>query len=82
MNAVLAEKYSRGKARLGEGPCWNQDEQLLYWVDIYNHRVHQFNPATGAHQFLMWVKSWLYCTSRNQSIHHGSTQPTSFLGHQ
>jgi len=44
------------RARLGEGPCWNQDE-LLYWVDIYNHRVHQFNPATGAHQFLMWVKS-------------------------
>lgn len=39
------------RARLGEGPCWNQDEQLLYWVDIYNHRVHQFNPATGAHQF-------------------------------
>lgn len=39
------------RARLGEGPCWNQSEQLLYWVDIYNHRVHQFNPATGAHQF-------------------------------
>jgi sugar lactone lactonase YvrE len=39
------------RARLGEGPCWNQDEQLLYWVDIYNHRVHQFNPATGGHQF-------------------------------
>jgi sugar lactone lactonase YvrE len=41
--------YSR--ARLGEGPCWNPEEQLLYWVDIYNHRVHQFNPASGTHQF-------------------------------
>ncbi|MBV9386175.1 MAG: SMP-30/gluconolactonase/LRE family protein [Chroococcidiopsidaceae cyanobacterium CP_BM_ER_R8_30] len=39
------------RARLGEAPCWNSDENLLYWVDIYNHRVHQFNPATGAHQF-------------------------------
>ncbi|MDZ8052660.1 MAG: SMP-30/gluconolactonase/LRE family protein [Aulosira sp. ZfuVER01] len=39
------------RTRLGEGPCWHQDEQLLYWVDIYNHRVHQFNPATNAHKF-------------------------------
>ena len=38
------------RARLGEGPCWHQEEQLLYWLDIYNHRVHQFNPATDAHQ--------------------------------
>ena len=40
----------QARARLGEGPCWHQEEQLLYWVDIYNHRVHQFNPVTGAHQ--------------------------------
>lgn len=39
------------RARLGEGPCWNQSEQLLYWVDIYNHRVHQYNPATGASKY-------------------------------
>jgi sugar lactone lactonase YvrE len=39
------------RARLGEGPCWNQQEQRLYWVDIYNHRVHQFHPATSTHQF-------------------------------
>ena len=41
----------QGRARLGESPCWHQQEQLLYWVDIYNHRVHQFNPVTGSHQF-------------------------------
>ena len=39
------------RARLGEGPCWNPDEQRLYWVDIYNHRVHQFDPARGDRQF-------------------------------
>jgi sugar lactone lactonase YvrE len=22
------------KATLGEGPCWDNDKQLLYWVDI------------------------------------------------
>ena len=41
----------QARARLGEGPCWHQQAQLLYWVDIYNHRVHQFDPATDAHQF-------------------------------
>jgi sugar lactone lactonase YvrE len=35
------------RARLGEGPVWNADIQQLFWVDIFNHRVHQFDPATG-----------------------------------
>ncbi len=35
------------RARLGECPLWDDDRQLLYWVDIFNHRVHQFDPATG-----------------------------------
>ncbi|MBF2028004.1 MAG: SMP-30/gluconolactonase/LRE family protein [Oscillatoriales cyanobacterium C42_A2020_001] len=35
------------RARLGEGAMWNHRDQHLYWVDIYNHVVHQFNPATG-----------------------------------
>lgn len=35
------------RARLGESPLWDTDRQLLYWVDMYNHRVHQFDPATG-----------------------------------
>jgi sugar lactone lactonase YvrE len=48
-NSLKNVFYAR--ARLGEGPCWNQQEQLLYWVDIYNHRVYQFNPATDTHQF-------------------------------
>ncbi|OUL20207.1 SMP-30/gluconolactonase/LRE family protein [Nostoc sp. 106C] len=53
MNATQysPKNIQQTRARLGEGPCWHQDEQLLYWLDIYNHRVHQFNPATAAHQF-------------------------------
>lgn len=53
MNAIayLPKNILTVRARLGEAPCWNQDEQLLYWVDIYNHRVHHFNPATAANQF-------------------------------
>lgn len=36
------------RARLGEGPCWDAQARRLYWVDIYNHRVHEFDPATGS----------------------------------
>jgi sugar lactone lactonase YvrE len=35
------------RARLGEGPVWDAERQQLAWVDIYNHRVHRFDPATG-----------------------------------
>ncbi|MFS0515254.1 SMP-30/gluconolactonase/LRE family protein [Nostoc sp. UIC 10607] len=39
------------RARLGEGPMWDYSQNLLYWVDIFNHRVHQFHPATGKNCF-------------------------------
>lgn len=39
------------RARLGESPLWNPADRLLYWVDIYNHRVHQFNPVTQEDRF-------------------------------
>ncbi|MEH2121634.1 SMP-30/gluconolactonase/LRE family protein [Nostoc sp.] len=39
------------RARLGEGPIWDSTQNLLYWVDVYNHRVHQFHPTTGKNSF-------------------------------
>jgi sugar lactone lactonase YvrE len=41
------ENVLNARARLGEGTVWDENRQLLYWVDIYNHRVHQFEPSTG-----------------------------------
>jgi len=41
------ENVLNARARLGEGTLWDASKQVLYWVDIYNHRVHQFEPATG-----------------------------------
>lgn len=41
----------KARARLGEGPIWDAQKQLLYWVDIYNYRVHQFHPASGKDVF-------------------------------
>jgi len=52
MNSVESPKnILTARARLGEGPCWHSQKQLLYWVDIYNHRVHEFDPKTGEQKF-------------------------------
>jgi len=33
-------------ANLGEGPIWDEREQVLYWVDIIRGILHKFNPAS------------------------------------
>ena len=43
----LPENVLAVRARLGEGPVWDDHRQVLHWVDIYNRRVHTFDPATG-----------------------------------
>lgn len=40
------------RARLGEGPVWDAEHHVLHWVDIYNRRVHTFDPATGEDTFI------------------------------
>jgi sugar lactone lactonase YvrE len=39
------------RARLAECPVWDSTHKLLYWVDIYNHRVNQFNSVTEQNIF-------------------------------
>lgn len=34
------------KATLGEGPIWDARENVLWWVDINECRLHRFDPAT------------------------------------
>ncbi len=34
------------KAELGEGPCWDEVEGVLYFVDILGERVHIYDPTT------------------------------------
>lgn len=38
------------KSILGEGPCWDQDNKLLYWVDILGKKLHQFDFDSNTHQ--------------------------------
>ncbi len=32
---------------LGEGPVWDAEAQVLYWVDIYGQTFYRFSPTTG-----------------------------------
>lgn len=34
-------------ALCGESPVWDARHRVLRWVDIANHQVHAFDPATG-----------------------------------
>lgn len=46
------------KATLGEGPCWDSNNQLLYWVDILEKKVCIHNPATGDNREIL-VDQWV-----------------------
>jgi sugar lactone lactonase YvrE len=34
-------------ARIGEGPVWDQRDELLVWVDIERGELHRLDPLTG-----------------------------------
>ncbi len=48
MSAGNAVCIIDAKAEVAECPVWCADEQALYWIDIYGHRLNRFDPATGA----------------------------------
>ena len=37
-------------ALVGEGPLWDEEEQVLYWVDILSSMLFIYNPATGENE--------------------------------
>lgn len=43
------EQITAEPATLGEGPCWHETEQVLYWIDIYGKTLHRFNPNNTSH---------------------------------
>ena len=49
---LIPENVLAVRARLGEGPVWDDRRQVLHWVDIYNRRVHTFDPETRQDSFV------------------------------
>ncbi len=42
------------RAHLGEGPVWDLEKHLLYWLDITAGHIHAYDPASGTdvlHEF-------------------------------
>ncbi|HEY0826663.1 MAG TPA: SMP-30/gluconolactonase/LRE family protein [Bacilli bacterium] len=35
------------RARIGEGPCWDAENELLYWVDIMENQIHIHDAKTN-----------------------------------
>jgi sugar lactone lactonase YvrE len=35
------------KAELGEGPIWDYDKKVFYWIDIMNKELHTYDPRIG-----------------------------------
>ena len=51
-NAWQSSAVFEARARLGEGPVWDARARRLYWVDIYNHRIHRFDPTARQDEIL------------------------------
>ena len=57
----------RGAATLGEGPAWDPVQQVLWFVDIKQQRVHRFEPGTGE------VASWAALMSKRSAARSPAT---------
>ena len=67
-----------GGAVCGEGLCWEEAEQALYWVDIDGCRAHRYRLNGGA------IDSWDlperpagYCRARRTANGLGAVSPAS-----
>jgi sugar lactone lactonase YvrE len=44
------------KAQIAEGPFWDQNEQLLYWVDIQGKTINLYDPAAAENRIIQLDK--------------------------
>lgn len=51
MRKIIAECAHAADSVLGEGPVWDGDLHRLWWVDIEQKEIHQWDPASGRDVF-------------------------------
>lgn len=47
MSSIRIERASEVTASLGEGPMWDAESQVLWWVDITEGTVHRHDPLAA-----------------------------------
>src|SRR5262245_47344755 len=45
MNNNEVELRVDARALVGEGPIWDVERQVLYWVDILSHKLYIYDPV-------------------------------------
>ena len=85
------EHVLSAQAALGEGPVWHPDEQVLYFLDITQGRLHRFDPASLQHQVTelglmvgaMGVRAqggWVMATKQGFAFWDSQSARMTFLG--
>ena len=49
---TVVELLVDAHAQVGEGPLWDEEQQVLYWVDILSSLLYIYDPATGENRAL------------------------------
>lgn len=64
------ERACKVGAELGEGPCWSDTEQKLWFVDIKGLKLHRFDPGAG--QLDSWnaptQPGWIFPTESDRML--------------
>ena len=47
MSSVQVECVVKSSALIGEGPVWEESEQMLLFVDIAGKKIHRWSPTTN-----------------------------------
>ena len=53
---------------LGEGSVWDEEENIICWIDILNGELHQFSPVLNTHSIITvheMIGSFALCTNGN-----------------
>ncbi|MCP3031873.1 SMP-30/gluconolactonase/LRE family protein [Halobacillus sp. A1] len=49
---MYVELVVNSQATLGEGPCWDRHEDVLYWVDILEKKIGKYVPETREIEYI------------------------------
>lgn len=67
-------------AHTGEGPLWHPKEEMVYWVDIPNGKLFQYDPTTDEYELAYETKQSSSALG-SQTAPHGDTNDVPLGGY-